>query len=202
MPDILVTAFRPFGGDGINPTERILSSLPDELDGKHIFKLLLPVEFEEAPRMAARSLMRIRPSAVVMLGQAGGRRDITPERVAINIMDASIPDNAGYEPKDVPLASDGPAAYFATLPIKHIVERLRSQGLSAAVSNSAGTYVCNALMYGVLHEIARRGLDIKAGFVHFPFIREQVEGRADRQGVPFIEPEDAIRAARTIVGAL
>ena len=202
MTDILVTAFKPFGGDEINPTELILSALPEKTDDARIVKLLLPVEFEEAPRMAMRTIMRLRPGAVVLMGQAGGRRDITPERVAINVMDASIPDNAGFKPCDMPVEEGAPAAYFSTLPIKTMVEAMRADGLLASVSNSAGTYVCNALMYSVLRGIAERGLDIPAGFVHFPFIRAQVEGREDRINMPFIELDDAIRAAEKMIFAV
>ena len=186
MDSILVTAFMPFGDDKLNPTELILSALPDRMGDKQILKLLLPVEFEEAPRLAAMSLMRSRPSAVLMLGQAGGRAAVTPERVAINVMDARMPDNAGFEPHDVPVEQEGPAAYFSTLPIKKLVEELTAGGLPAAVSNSAGTYVCNAVMYGVLHAIAMRELDIPAGFIH----------------VPFITLEEGIRAAEIILGVL
>ncbi len=202
MKNILVTAFEPFGGEAINPTGLILSSLPDEIAGVKLVKLLLPVEFIAAPELVRQAIEACGPAAVIMLGQAGGRSAVTPERVAINVMDARMPDNAGFMPQDEPIAPGGAAAYFATLPVRRLVERLTAEGVPASVSNSAGTYVCNAVMYGALSRLygaaeESGGEVIPAGFVHFPFIREQTAGK--RPEPPFMELEAEVAAARTII---
>lgn len=202
MTDILITAFEPFGGDEINPTELILHGLPDGINGVRLSKLLLPVEFAAAGDIAVRTMLGLKPGAVIMLGQAGGRDSVTPERVAINVMDARIPDNAGFMPQDEPVVPGGPAAYFSALPIKSIVQSISALGIPAGVSNTAGTYVCNALMYRVLHAISLKGLKTKAGFIHFPFIPQQVKGVAGRENEPFIELSSACRAALAAADAL
>lgn len=200
-PCILVTAFMPFGGDAVNPTETILSRLPNAFRNFSVKKLLLPVEFERCVRIALESIDRLSPAAVLMLGQAGGRSAVTPERVAINIMDATIPDNAGYMPVDMPICDEGDAALFSTLPIKRIVNSVNKNGLPCAVSNSAGTYVCNTLMYGVLNALK----DIKnaplAGFIHVPYSCEQVEGNANRKSVPFMRMDDMQAAIEIAIEA-
>ena len=195
MKRILITAFEPFGGDGINPTQLILERLPEELGGTRLDKLLLPVEFGRAADMAVEEALRLSPAAVICLGQAGGRRAVTPELRAVNLMDARIPDNAGFEPHGVPIAEGGPDAMQTRLPVWDIIAHIRALGLPAQASFSAGEYVCNSLMYGVLY---RLGESVKAGFIHVPFIREQVEGFPGRETTPYMELDDieaAIRAA-------
>lgn len=191
MKTILVTAFEPFGGDGINPTELILSRLPGELEGVHISKLLLPVEFMRAPELALKEIGRLSPAAVIMLGQAGGRSAVTPETTAYNLMEARIPDNAGYEPHGTEAAPGGEAEIPASLPAERIVEAIRALGLPAELSHDPGRYVCNALMYSVLRSL--RG-SIPAGFIHVPFIRVQTEGVKGRGKTPFMELDDICRA--------
>ena len=186
----------------MNPTELILSALPDTVGGARVLKQLLPVEFSAAGDIAAERILRERPSAVVLMGQAGGRDAVTPERVAINVIDAYMPDNAGVMPQDAPVVPGGPAAYFATLPIKKIVEAIKALGVPAKVSNSAGTYVCNCLMYRVLHTLCENGLDIPAGFIHFPFIEEQVKNVPGREQTPFITLDTAVRAAAAALEAV
>ena len=166
---ILVTAFDAFGGESINPTERALQQLPDRIGDAELIKLVIPTKFGESLRRTIEAAEGSAVDAIVSLGQAGGRAHITPERVAINVMDADIPDNAGYQPVDVPVVEGGPAAYFSTLPVKEMVAAM--EDIPARLSNTAGTFVCNQLLYGLLHHFA--GTGISAGFVHVPFITEQ-----------------------------
>lgn len=196
MKTILVTAFEPFGGDGMNPTELILSRLPGELEGAHISKLLLPVEFMRAPGLALEAISRLSPAAAVMLGQAGGRSAITPERRAKNIMRARIPDNAGFSPQGVLIAEKGPAELSSRLPIEAMLHAMHEAGVPAEASDDAGEYVCNALMYSVLN-----GCDIPAGFVHVPFMREQTLGISGRENTPFMELSDIRRGIEAAISA-
>ena len=166
---ILVTAFDAFGGESINPTERALQQLPDHIGDAELVKLVIPTKFGESLRRAIEVAEDSEVEAIVCLGQAGGRAHITPERVAINVMDADIPDNAGYQPVDVPVVEGGPAAYFSTLPVKEMVAAMEDS--PARVSNTAGTFVCNQLLYGLLHHF--EGTRVSAGFVHVPYITEQ-----------------------------
>lgn len=166
---ILVTAFDAFGGESINPTERALQQLPDRIGDAELIKLVIPTKFGESLRRAIEAAEVSAVDVIVCLGQAGGRAHITPERVAINVMDADIPDNAGYQPVDVPVVEGGPAAYFSTLPVKEMVAAMEDS--PARLSNTAGTFVCNQLLYGLLHHFA--GAKVRAGFVHVPYITEQ-----------------------------
>ena len=196
---ILVTAFMPFGGDELNPTELVLSALHEEICGFKLDKLLLPVEFGRAARLAAEEYDRVSPAAVIMLGQAGGRSAITPEAVGVNRMDARIPDNAGFEPKDVPITEGGEEELFSTLPIGAMIDGLRAKGIPAEVSGSAGLYVCNSLLYGMLEH---NGGEVPTGFIHVPFIREQVEGFPGREDKPFMELADIAEGVKTAIEAV
>lgn len=142
---LLITGFDPFGGEQVNPAFEAVRLLPDEIAGLELCKLEIPTEFIKSGVILKDALRAVHPNAVLCVGQAGGRTAVTPERVAINLMDARIPDNAGYQPIDTPVVPDGPAAFFSTLPVKAIAARIQSDGLPAAVSNTAGTYVCNSL---------------------------------------------------------
>ena len=168
MP-ILITAFSPFGGDAQNASQEILNALPATLGGGRLEKRLLPVSFRSAPRLALEAAERLRPDAIVCLGQAAGRDAVTPERVAVNLMDAAKPDNDGYQPVDEPVIPNAPAAYFSTLPVKAMIEAMQRVGVPARLSNTAGTYVCNALMYAMLHQTK----DVPCGFIHVPYLTEQ-----------------------------
>jgi pyroglutamyl-peptidase len=141
----------------------------------------VPCEFRRAVEVVAAAIERHRPALVVCLGLAGGRTHVSVERVAINVDDARIADNRGAKPVDEPIAAGGPPAYFATLPVKAMVAAMRAAGVPAEVSNSAGTYVCNHLMYGVLHFLAASGRRARAGFIHLPYAEEQV---LERPGTP------------------
>jgi pyroglutamyl-peptidase len=170
----LVTGFEPFGGDGVNPSLEALRHLPSRLGALDIATRALPVIFGEALPMLRGAIAAAAPDIVLSVGLAGGRAELSLERVAINIDDARIPDNAGNQPIDRPVVAGGPAAYFATLPIKAAVAALREAGVPAAVSNSAGTFLCNHIFYGLMHEAARAGGHFRAGFLHLPYLPSQV----------------------------
>ena len=179
MRKLLITGFDPFGGESANPAFEAMRLLPDEIVGFKLCKLEIPTEFIRSGVILKDALRAERPDAVLCVGQAGGRTAITPERVAINLMDARIPDNAGYQPVDTPIVPDGPTAYFSTLPVKAIVEQIQSAGLPAAVSNTAGTYVCNSLLYTLLHTAALEYPGLRGGFLHVPYAAEQLPGKPE-----------------------
>ncbi|MFJ7211741.1 pyroglutamyl-peptidase I [Amycolatopsis sp. NPDC098790] len=171
MAKVLMTGFAPFGGESVNPSWQAVSLLAARRDD--IAAVELPCEFAASLPALRASLEEHRPSLVVCVGQAGGRLEVTPERVAINLIDARIPDNAGAQPVDVPVVPDGPAAYFTTLPVKACVAAIRSAGVPASVSHTAGTYVCNQVFYGLMHLLTEFP-GVRGGFVHVPFSPEQV----------------------------
>lgn len=182
---ILVTAFTPFGGEPQNAAETVLQRLSDRIGEAEICKLLVPTEFAASVQTVEEAIQADDYHAVLMLGQAAGRAQLTPERVAINVDDARIPDNAGSQPVDKPIRPDGPAAYFSTLPIRAMAEAIQAAGVPAAISNSAGTFVCNHLMYGVL-DFLREASWIQAGFLHVPITPEQ----ATSDKIPSLPIED------------
>lgn len=163
---ILITTFDPFGGETTNAAMQALELV--ESEDCEIIKLIVPTSFERSVDAVCKAICEYKPSAVIMLGQAAERASITPERVAINIDDASIADNDDYKPKDKPIVENGPAAYFSTLPIKEMVSDMKLRGIPAQISNSAGTFVCNHLMYGVLHFLSIMFPETPAGFIHLP----------------------------------
>ncbi len=185
---LLLTAFEPFGGETINPALEAVRLVPNHIKGAEIVKLTVPVVFVRSVDIVISAIERERPDAVLMIGQAGGRSAVTPEFAAINIIDAKIPDNEGIRPEGEPVAADGPAAYFSTLPVKRIAEAIRSKGITAEVSYTAGTFVCNSLMYAVLHHIAVDSRGIPAGFMHVPFTEEQAA--AKEKAVPSMKLSD------------
>jgi pyroglutamyl-peptidase len=169
---ILVTGFEPFGGQSLNPSwevARALHGLP--LEGAQVTAVQLPCVFAQALPALQQALAQHRPDIVLALGQAEGRCDFSVERVAINVMDARIADNAGAQPIDLPVIAGGPAAYFSTLPIKSLVAGLKAAGFPASVSQTAGTFVCNQVFYALQHTLA--GLGVHSGFVHLPLLPEQ-----------------------------
>jgi len=176
MPDstILLTGFEPFGGETINPSWEAVRRLDGwTAPGLRVVAGLMPCEFGAARSTLEALIARHQPQCLIAVGQAGKRAEISVERVAINVDDARIPDNAGRQPIDEPVVPGGPAAYFATLPIKAIVHGLRAAGIPAAVSQTAGTFVCNHVFYAAMHAAARRGDAMRAGFIHFPYLPEQ-----------------------------
>lgn len=168
MKTVLLTGFEPFGGDDRNPSQAIAERLEGALIGKHrIASAILACEFGKSRRQLRSLLTRHTPSLVICLGLASGRQAITPERIAINIDDARIPDNAGRQPVDKPIVRGGPSSYWSTLPLKAITAALTEQGIPAEVSQTAGTFVCNHVFYGLMHELAATP-EVRGGFIHVP----------------------------------
>ena len=174
---LLLTAFDPFGGEPINPALEAVKLVADKVGDVDVVKLEVPTVFGKSVATVAAAIEKEKPDAVLCIGQAGGRYDLTPERVAINQDDARIPDNEGNQPIDSPIFEDGAPAYFTTLPIKAMVQAIRKAGVPASVSNSAGTFVCNHLMYGVLYTLAKSYPGVRGGFMHVPFVPSQVVNR-------------------------
>ena len=196
---ILITAFEPFQQETTNATMAALSLLPDRLCGVTLEKRVIPVVFGEAIEVVTKLVDDLRPDAVVCLGQASGRAEITPERVAINVMDARIPDNAGNQPVDTPVREGGPAAYFSTLPVKAMVQAMKENGVPASLSNTAGTFVCNDLMYGLLDHLTRTGQAIPAGFIHVPATPAQACDRPTSSMAPETAAKGLGAALRTLI---
>jgi pyroglutamyl-peptidase len=189
---ILLTGFEPFGGEAVNPSWMIASALDGEtIAGRPVVAQRLPTEFRRSLPVLRAALRRHAPSLVVALGQAGGRAELSVERIAINVDDARIPDNAGASPIDVPVVRGGPAAHFSTLPVKAIVAALRARGVPAAVSQSAGTFVCNHVFYGLQHALA--GARVRSGFVHVPSLPEQAAARPGEPSLPLATMIDGVR---------
>jgi pyroglutamyl-peptidase len=193
MKTVLLTGFEPFDGQAINPSEEIAREINDATIARHkVVGALLPCVFGAALKELKHQIKLHDPAFVICLGQAGGRAEVTPERIAINVDDARIPDNAGQQPVDRPVVKDGPAAYFSTLPIKAIVHELRRREIPAAVSQSAGTFVCNHVFYGLMHELALHRPNVRGGFIHVPFVPEQ---STDRPSLAFEVLTEAVRVA-------
>ena len=176
---ILVTGFDPFGGESVNPAYEAVKLLPDVIGGAEIFKLEIPTVFSLSGPAVEEGIRKYQPDVVICVGQAGGRASISVEKVAINFADARIPDNNGEQPLDEPLQADGPAAYFATLPVKAMVQHVKEAGLPCYLSFTAGTYVCNSIMYNVLYMCEKRYPGIRAGFIHVPYACGQVIDKAN-----------------------
>ncbi|HHQ8914710.1 TPA: pyroglutamyl-peptidase I [Bacillus cereus] len=174
MKTVLLTGFDPFGGESINPAWEVAKSLHEKTIGEYkIISKQVPTVFHKSISTLKEYIEELNPEMIICIGQAGGRPDITIERVAINVDDARIADNEGNQPVDVPVVEEGPAAYWSTLPMKAIVKRLQEEGIPASVSQTAGTFVCNHLFYGLMHELEKQDKKIKGGFVHIPFLPEQ-----------------------------
>lgn len=193
---VLVTGFDPFGGEGINPAWEAVQRLNSCIAGAEIIKVQLPTVFDKSINELIQVIEKENPDVVLCIGQAGGRYELTVERVAINLNDASIKDNDGNSPSDEPIVIDGPAAYFARLPIKAIVEEIRKAKLPASISNSAGTFVCNHVMYGLLHYINTKRPNMLGGFIHVPFIPEQV---ITKRHMPSMALDDIVKGLTIIV---
>ncbi|WP_425261357.1 pyroglutamyl-peptidase I [Rubrivivax sp. RP6-9] len=184
---LLLTGFEPFGGETVNPSWQVAQALHGtQLHGVPVVALQLPCVFGQALAVLQGALQRLRPQAVLALGQAGGRCDLSLERVAINVDDARIADNAGAQPVDEPVVPGGLAAYFATLPIKAMVAALREAGFPASVSQTAGTFVCNHVFYGLMHALhgqpgVRRA---RGGFMHLPLLPEQAARHPGQPSLP------------------
>lgn len=189
---MLLTGFEPFAGDPVNPSGDAVRVVADRWTGpERLVADVLPVTFEGAIARMAALLDEHRPDVVVATGLAGGRHAVTPERVAVNLADAWLPDNAGARPQDAPVVEGGPAAYFATLPVKAIRAAIGGADIPASVSHTAGTFVCNATMYAALHATA--GTSVRTGFVHVPWAAETAP--EDMPSLPFDQIVDALTIA-------
>jgi pyroglutamyl-peptidase len=198
MPHVLLTGFAPFGGEATNPSWEAVQSLEGEIVAGHrIVARCLPVEFGVSLHALQQALDELAPSLVICVGQAGGRAQISLERVAINIDDARIPDNAGAQPIDEPVALDGPAAYFTGLPVKAMLAALRNAGIPVEISQTAGTYVCNHVFYGLMHAL-RHTPGTRAGFIHIPYSPAQAALHAGAPSLPVPIVAQALRTAVAI----
>ncbi|MGE1560993.1 pyroglutamyl-peptidase I [Pantoea septica] len=192
MKTVLVTAFEPFGGETINPSWEAVRALEGKaIGGARIVARQLPVVFSDVLGVLYAAMDEVEPDLILSVGQAGGRSDITVERIGINVDDARIADNAGQQPVDEPIVTDGPAGYFSTLPIKAIVAAVRAAGIPASVSQTAGTFTCNRVMYGLLHRLHMQGNRVRGGFVHIPYLPEQA---AQHPGAPSMARDHVMQA--------
>ncbi|WP_252235286.1 pyroglutamyl-peptidase I [Clostridium sp. ZS1] len=195
---VLITGFDPFGGESINPALEAVKKLPNTISNAEIIKLEIPTVFKKSLDKIEENILAHKPDILISIGQAGGRFGITPERVAINIDDARIQDNEKNQPIDLKIFEDGENAYFTTLPIKAMVKEMQEAGIPSSVSNSAGTFVCNHVMYGVLYMINKKYPNIKGGFIHVPYIPSQV---VNKPNMPSMSIEDISKGLELSVKA-
>jgi pyroglutamyl-peptidase len=187
---ILVTAFEPFGTETINPALKILELLPDRILGQIIIKLEIPTIRYKSVNAIIEMIVKHRPDIVLSLGQAGGRSDITIERIGINVDDYGIEDNERNLPVDEKIVMDGPDAYFVNLPIKDMMRSIRDADILASISNTAGTFVCNHVIYAIRHYCETNQTHIHSGFIHVPFLPQQV---IDKPAIPSMPLETMVK---------
>jgi pyroglutamyl-peptidase len=198
MTRVLLTAFEPFGGEQVNPSQLAVQRLAAEgVDGVELVTAFLPVVYDTAGDALRAAIAEHDPDLVICAGEAGGRFGITPEKVAINRNDTVLPDNAGRAPVDEPIEADGPVGYFTGLPVAAIVEALRDAGIPAEVSWTAGAYLCNHVFYSLMHLIATERTGLRGGFVHVPYVHEQVLRRTDAK--PSLSLGEIVQALRIAV---
>lgn len=192
MKKLLITGFDPFGGQTVNPAWQAVRRLPERIGNYELCKLEIPTVFGKAARILLEAAEDLHPDAILCVGQAGGRAAVTPERIGVNIRDARIPDNEGNQPRGEFVAADGPAAYFATLPVMEMAEAIQDAGVPGTVSNSAGAFVCNDVLYSLLHHY--HGTPVRVGFIHVPWL--------PTQGSPNLAPEQTVLALTAAIGVL
>ena len=192
---LLITGFDPFGGETINPSWEAVRRLPDQIGSFALTKLQIPTQFGRAAEEVLQLAKAQKPDAILAVGQAGGRSGVTPEVVAINLREASIADNAGYCPANVPVVPGGSDGYFSTVPVRAMVDAIRKAGIPSALSYSAGAFVCNDVLYSLLHAYA--GTAIQVGFVHVPYLPEQA-----KEGVPSLPLEQIVTALTAAIEAM
>lgn len=192
MKKLLITGFDPFGGESVNPSWEAVKLLPDQIGAYEIHKLQIPTVFGLAPKTVLEKAAEIQPDVIISVGQAGTRAAVTPERIGINVRDARIADNAGISPKDESIVPGGPDGLFSTLPVKAMIAAIQAAGLPGAVSNTAGTFVCNDVLYSLLHHYA--GTHVRCGFIHVPWLPQQ--------GTPSLPLEDTVKALEAAVSVL
>lgn len=195
MKKLLITGFDPFGGESVNPSWEAVKLLPEAVGAYQLTKLQIPTVFGLAARTVLETAEVLQPEVILCIGQAGGRSNITPEVVGINLREAKIADNAGAQPVNVPIVSGGPAAYFATVPVRKMVSAMEQASFPAALSYTAGTFVCNDVLYSLLHHYD--GSPVRVGFIHVPFLPEQA-----KEGVPSMPLEQIAQALEAAIGAL
>ena len=196
---ILVTGFDPFEEESVNPAWEAVRRLPDNVGGAEVVKVQIPTSFARSPEVVRDAILLHDPDVIVSVGQAGGRFAVNPERVAINIDDGRIADNDGNQPIDEAIRPDGPPAYFSSLPVKAMVTAMKKEGIPAAVSNTAGTYVCNHIFYSVRYLVDREFPGKRSGFVHVPYLPGQV---VDKPGLPSLSLTDIVDALTAGLGAI
>ena len=187
---ILLTGFDAFGGEPVNPAEEAVKMVSDNINGAQVVKITIPTVRTKSVQAIEQAIEKHKPDIVISVGQAGGRFDITCERVAINIDDFRIEDNEGNQPIDQVIQKDGQPAYFSSLPIKAMVEHMNENKIPASVSNTAGTFVCNHVMYGILYMIDKKYPNIKGGFIHIPYMTSQV---MDKKNTPFMSLDEIVK---------
>ena len=192
---LLITGFMPFGTESRNPSWEAVKALPEQIGGWKLMKLLLPVEYGRAALLAQNAAVECHADAILCAGLAAGRTAVTPEFVGVNVRDASIPDNAGNRPSHTPVVVGAPAAYFSTLPVREMVAALQAAGLPCALSYSAGVFVCNDLLYTLLHRYD--GTDVRVGFVHIPYLPEQAG-----EGVASLPLNETVRGLTAVIEVL
>ncbi len=188
---LLITGFDGFGGDSLNPSSMAVAKLPEQIGNFVLCKLSIPTRFGEAARCVLDAAADFHPDLILCVGLAGGRDAVTPERIAVNIRDARIPDNGGFQPKGQRVDPQGPAAYFSTVPVEKMAEAIRAAGIPGTVSNSAGAFVCNDVLYTLLHHY--RDTAVQVGFIHVPRIPEL--------GSPSLPLETIVRALTAAIAA-
>ena len=196
---ILVTGFDPFGGEKINPAIESVKRLPEVIGGAQIVKLEIPTVVHQSLAVIREAIRKEDPDMILSIGQAGGRPDITVERVGINVDDCRIADNAGNQPVDEPIYPEGPDAYFVTLPIKAMVKAMQEAGIPASVSNSAGTFVCNHVTYGVRYLIETEFPGKRSGFIHIPYLPSQAP---TKKGMPSMELDTIVKGLIVAIEAM
>lgn len=194
---ILITGFDPFGGENINPAFEAVKRLPDQINGADIIKVEIPTVFVKGGEVLRASVKKYQPDVTICIGQAGGRSGVTVEKVAINLMEARIEDNEGQKPMGKPIYEQGENAYFATIPVKAIVKKIKDQGIPSSVSYTAGTFVCNDVMYRLLYMIKNEYPNMRGGFIHVPYLTEQVVNLP--AGTPSMSVETITEALRCAV---
>ncbi len=193
--NVLITGFDPFGGEPINPAWEAVKAMKDEIAGAKITKMQIPTVVDKSIAKVHEKMQEIHPDIVISSGQAGGRFGVTPERIAINITDARIPDNEGNQPIDVPIFEDGDTAYFSNLPVKAMVQEIKKAGYPASLSNTAGTYICNHVMYGILYYIQKEFPNVRGGFIHVPYAVSQVVDKPEAPSMSIADITAALEAA-------
>lgn len=187
---VLLTGFDAFGGEPVNPAEEAVKMVSENIKGAEVVKLIIPTVQTKSVQAIEKAIEEHKPDIVISVGQAGGRFDITPERVAINLDDYRIKDNEGNQPIDAVIQEDGQPAYFTNLPVKAMVKHMNDNQIPATVSYTAGTFVCNHVMYGILYMIDKKYPNIKGGFIHIPYMTSQV---MDKKNMPFMSLNEIVR---------